>query len=115
MTACECVEAGWCRRHQCQKTPHWHFLCQTRPDYFVLWEEGRGPGQISPAPKTARRGACGHLGSALREQACPACRGNVRIKVLACELHQQCTIGRRVESIACCAACSDYQPSATDQ
>ena len=24
----------------------WHRLSQTRPDYFQLWEQGRGPGQI---------------------------------------------------------------------
>ncbi len=43
--ACECKEPGWCERHRCAKTPHWHVLCRTRADYFALWEEGRGPGQ----------------------------------------------------------------------
>ena len=45
MTGCECQRAGWCERHQCDKTPHWHRLCQTRPNYFRLWERGCGPGQ----------------------------------------------------------------------
>ncbi len=44
-TECECEEPGWCERHQCQKHPHFYKLCQSRPDYFQLWEEGRGPGQ----------------------------------------------------------------------
>lgn len=35
----------WCERHKARKTPHWVRLCQTRPDYFRAWEEGRGPGQ----------------------------------------------------------------------
>lgn len=42
---CECEVPGWCERHQCQKTPHFHRLCRTREDYFSLWEAGRGPGQ----------------------------------------------------------------------
>lgn len=44
-TGCVCTEAGWCERHQCHKTSHWVHLCQTRPGYFQLWEEGQGPGQ----------------------------------------------------------------------
>ena len=45
MTTCECTVSGWCRRHRCGKTEHLRQLCRTRPDYFRLWEEGRGPGQ----------------------------------------------------------------------
>lgn len=44
-TDCICTASGWCEKHQCYKTPHQHELCQTRPDYFQLWEDGRGPGQ----------------------------------------------------------------------
>jgi hypothetical protein len=47
-TPCECPVAGFCERHQCQKTEHWHTLCRTRADYFDLWEQGRGPGQYLP-------------------------------------------------------------------
>lgn len=35
----------WCERHRVYKTKHWVELCQTRPRYFQIWEEGRGPGQ----------------------------------------------------------------------
>jgi hypothetical protein len=31
-----------------KKTPNMVKLCQTRPDYFAAWEEGRGPGQNIP-------------------------------------------------------------------
>ena len=44
-TDCECAAPGWCERHQCKKHPHFHKLCQTRSDYFQLWEKGAGPGQ----------------------------------------------------------------------
>lgn len=44
-TNCECAAPGWCERHQCKKHPHFHKLCQTRADYFELWEKGAGPGQ----------------------------------------------------------------------
>lgn len=45
MTGCVCPEPGFCQRHGCKKTPHLHRLCQTRDDYFELWESGKGPGQ----------------------------------------------------------------------
>jgi len=35
---CECESPGWCERHQCNKTPHLHQLCQTRADYRSLWD-----------------------------------------------------------------------------
>ena len=44
-TACECPNPGFCKRHDMEKGPHLHRLCQTRLDYFVMWEEGHGPGQ----------------------------------------------------------------------
>lgn len=40
MTDCECKLAGWCNRHQRTKTDHLLHLCQTRDDYFNLWESG---------------------------------------------------------------------------
>ena len=54
ITRCECSEPGFCPRHRCDKTPQWRRLCQTRPDYFQLWEHGGGPGQYSNEPLTPR-------------------------------------------------------------
>ncbi len=48
-TPCECQEPGFCPRHRCEKTAHWHHLCRTRSDYFQLWEDARGPGQAPAA------------------------------------------------------------------
>ena len=45
MTGCVCKEPGYCERHGCKKYPAWWKLCQTRDDYFALWEAGQGPGQ----------------------------------------------------------------------
>ena len=45
----------FCERHQCDKTLEWHQLCQTRQDYFKLWEAGIGPGQLQP-PKSLPHG-----------------------------------------------------------
>lgn len=44
-TDCECREPGWCERHACQKSVHWHRLCRQGNEYFALWEAGEGPGQ----------------------------------------------------------------------
>lgn len=42
-TGCTCTAPGLCPRHNCIKHAHYLRLCQTRPDYFALWEAGRGP------------------------------------------------------------------------
>lgn len=44
-TPCECPLAGFCNRHQVDKTPHWHKLCQNHMGYFNAWEKCIGPGQ----------------------------------------------------------------------
>ena len=53
VTECQCLGDGpvSCALHQCEKTAHLHRLCQTRPDYFRLWNEGRGPGQMAAPQK----------------------------------------------------------------
>lgn len=49
MTECVCTVAGWCNRHKLQKSQAWVALCQSRPDYFSLWDAGSGPGNpINP-------------------------------------------------------------------
>lgn len=41
MSQCDCTipDGGYCERHRMQKTPALVRLCQTRPDYFALWEK----------------------------------------------------------------------------
>jgi len=55
ITGCICTTPGFCERHKCRKSEHWLHLCQTRPDYFQAWEEGRGPGQIAERKPLAAR------------------------------------------------------------
>ena len=57
VTACECVEPGWCQRHRCFKNELDFQLCRRRPDYFQLWEQGRGPGQGESGSRGRRRSA----------------------------------------------------------
>lgn len=44
-TPCECPLAGHCSRHNVDKTPHWHKLCQNHMGYYNAWEKCMGPGQ----------------------------------------------------------------------
>ena len=59
-TVCECVAAGFCPRHRCNKTDHFAKLCRERPEYFDAWERGEGPcvagAPFPPAPRVAVRG-----------------------------------------------------------
>jgi len=44
-TGCVCPNAGFCSRHQVNKTPHLHKLCQNHQPTFDKWEACQGPGQ----------------------------------------------------------------------
>lgn len=66
-TSCTCEHPGWCDRHKCTKTANWHKLCQTRADYFALWEEGRGPGQKGPTRQQPRKKPVPGPGTELRK------------------------------------------------
>ena len=44
-TGCQCALAGFCNKHNVNKSVHQHILCKTNPAYFKLWEECKGPGQ----------------------------------------------------------------------
>ena len=64
-------------------------------------------------PSIHNTGDCQLRGSDLRLQECDTCTGKQRIKVFACVLHRECTIGKKLPGIACCAPgqCADYVPS----
>jgi hypothetical protein len=55
LTGCQCTEAGWCERHQVQKSEHLVALCQGNESYFDAWEKGRGPGQLKRDPNAKAR------------------------------------------------------------
>lgn len=57
---------------------------------------------------------CHHLGPSLGTEQCQSCQGTVRIKVFACAVHGKCTLAKKLDGIACCAGCGDYQPSKRD-
>jgi hypothetical protein len=80
-------------------------------------EERETPRQLPPriaalarAKHRPKRGPCEHRGDLLGYQECETCRGTTKIKLFACALHGQCTLGRKLEGIACCAPgqCGDY-------
>jgi hypothetical protein len=138
VTACECVEPGWCQRHRCWKSELDFQLCRRRPDYFQAWEEGRGPGQCEtgvawasvgsawvsdsaetadhrspqgrPASPSVARPPCRHRGPVVGTRECKACQGHVRLKLFGCGLHGSCTTTRSWEGAACCARCEEYEP-----
>ena len=60
----------------------------------------------APSPKP--RGPCAHLGAEVRQLVCETCTGKTRIKVFACAIHGECTVGKQLEGLACCAGCKDY-------
>ena len=55
-----------------------------------------------------RQGLCTHAGETRRVEECGTCGPGVRIKVLACTLHGECTVETIVGRLTCCASCEDY-------
>ncbi len=43
---------------------------------------------------------------------CPTCSGTVRIKLLACSLHGECTDSKLIAGVYCCRTCPDRQSPA---
>lgn len=42
---------------------------------------------------------------------CKTCGGKTELKLLACTIHGHCTVKTKVENLACCPWCADYQPA----
>lgn len=52
--------------------------------------------------------SCPHLKEPTGEVVgCPTCRGNVQLKVFACDLHGKTTLEKKVNDIQCCKTCPD--------
>lgn len=63
------------------------------------------------AAKEARRAACAHRGDLLRTEPCRTCSGTVRVKVLACTVHGECTLGNKLPGLTwCLGRCDDWAP-----
>lgn len=99
---CECPVAGFCQRHNREKSRRAHELCQTRDDYRALWDQQLGQ------PVTPRPGPCKFLGDVVRKVSCLSCKGHVQLKVFECGVFGEATFERRVDGIATCAGCSRY-------
>jgi hypothetical protein len=124
VTPCECADPGWCERHQCQKVPHWHLLCQTSEYYYQRWEGGRGPclnhppvnflqSNNKPLPK------CRHRGTVPIELLdCELCGGrHMKIAVYTCQHFGRCTERRygtrttAAREMPTCLRCELYEPN----
>lgn len=112
--SCERVRIGSeYSRDQCR----WCWLFHHRADYREFWSSQREaspksqshPGESRQAvPPESRK--CVHRGEQASEVECRTCGGSVRIKVFECSVFEKCTVGRQVESIACCASCERFEP-----
>lgn len=55
---------------------------------------------------------CIHLGKETGERKlCPTCSGKVEVKLRSCEIYGKCTTHKKVDDIACCQGCSNYEPT----
>lgn len=60
------------------------------------------------APAASRR-PCIHLGLQTGERECAGCGPGRRPKAFACAVFSECTIGKKLDGLACCAGCEKYQ------
>ena len=60
---------------------------------------------IKPQPK---RGPCAHLGAEVRREQCQSCAGTVLVKIMACQAFGECTLGKELPGVQCCAKCPQW-------
>ena len=118
LTGCECPLAGFCARHQCQKTEHYHHLCRTRPDYFAAWESGNGPCIGKPIKPTTKRRPSRALDLSCKHRTeqpieigkCDLCGGEKGqpFEIFGCALHGKCSLHRKHSKVMGCASCEDW-------
>lgn len=53
---------------------------------------------------------CRFRGEEIGLKACETCTGKTKIKLFACSMFEQCTIGKRFEEIAGCSSCPSFLP-----
>ena len=55
---------------------------------------------------------CIYRGQVVEKVVCHDCISHPRIKVFECELHETCTIGKKIEGHKCCGdpVCQDFKP-----
>lgn len=62
----------------------------------------------SPPPAHSRTQKCRHRGEEIGTEECPTCRGSVKVKVFTCDVHEECTLVKQLDDVACCRRCDDY-------
>lgn len=90
---------AWCAA--CQ---HGYPTLQLDPArHFRTCRTGRGESK-------AKIAECVHRGAkAIRWEPCASCCGTVRLAVLACAVHGECTVGKQIAGVKCCAKCKDIK------
>lgn len=58
-------------------------------------------------------GDCQHLGAEMRRVVCQTCddKGQFKIKIMACEIFGECTLGQQIEALPVCSTCQSFTPS----
>ena len=64
-------------------------------------------------PSRPAKQPCIHFGEQNGLIDCSTCQGTVKLKTFACAVHETCTLGKRLDGIACCAGCDDYEMQIT--
>jgi len=56
--------------------------------------------------------SCEHRGQPLRTEVCTSCcGGGVKVKVFACEVLKECTIGKKIDGVPMCYGCGSFSES----
>lgn len=84
-------------------------ICVCCQRYYPLDAEVEDCSQeCGDVPALRVPGPCRHLGRELRLEKCATCKTATQIKVFACARHGECTLGKLLPNLACCAGCRDY-------
>lgn len=81
----------------------------------VSLDELRSLSAGAAPPRQSRNVPCVHRGAETRRITCATCRGNVKSKVFACDLHGECVVANRQarDGLLACESCSNFVPQST--
>ena len=122
ITPCQCDQAGWCERHQTQKSSAWFLICRTNQFEFDAWERGEGPkiGGAASTPTVTQRIRCQHRSDeAVGSVDCQCCGGAVvAVPIYQCERFRQClehpcrAASSNLVELPICQTCPQFSPKA---
>jgi hypothetical protein len=111
--SCTCEQHGFCPVYGIPMTEHLWKICRGEvltPEACAAYRANWA--RMTPGQPPKDNADCVHRGGELRREQCESCTGRIQVKIFACTVHSECTLGS-LPGVLRCAGCVDYQSPAS--